>query len=755
MTMMPVQLPLKGFTEQNSYSSVPQGMTPSCLNVLPSDVYNGRIRIGTRQGTKRWYDQNVQFLGVYRLYLNGTFTENLIMVREGKVYYGSAQSATPSWTLFGDQATAKLSTTASVISGIQFNEHFFFVDGTNYVVVHLDSPTGSGTDQGVKYWGSSSSPKSGPYQCDPVGVTNGDRATLICRWGARVVISGFRTIPTVWFACGADKPFGKSTSTDGWDANNGFVSALAGGTGGEGYGTVGDPIVAMFPFGQTGLMFGCTNSFEYLTSDPDFDSSAQMVRLTKSVGIAGRNAWCQGQEKSAYVLGSDGLYLLLPNDFNFNRGNRISAGRLDSFFLRLDLGAPPSGGSGVFSGGTLRSSGSGSGSKAVILDPSKNIDPNPTVDDISAISTAESLIGSMSNGDIFPSLCWDEDREGVWIFLTVSGAEQQSVHLYYDAKTDSFWPQRFADPNMYGPTGSIYISPSRSKLGKLFMYGNNGISVIDRGFPIGIDGYTNSLTDVQRRSQLIKNNLTVGPIIAPLPQRVMLQEVRVDLGEDEYEVPTSETDVSVPPVLTVGIGDTAQAAIGLKSDTVFVTQFNELILDGEDHSVPASFITYDGGTHVAPTPDVVNGGRALSPFGLYSKANPFTSGTTVEYNGPLDYVLKVSSSLWKIGWQDESGFVVEYEKSNGDLSTPNGPYVNVIDDPVAPDTADRIDVSGASFDTSEVIEIAQLQNGRNEAIKARIRSECMYMTIASDGRPWSVERMSVLVSQVGKSRGAP
>lgn len=755
MTMIPVQLPLKGFTEQNSYSLVPQGMTPSCLNVMPSDVFNGRIRIGTRQGTKRWYDQSIQFLGVYRLYLNGTFTENLIMVREGKVYYGSAQSANPSWTLFGDQTTAKLSTTAAYVSGIQFNEHFFFVDGTNYVVVHLDSPSGSSTNQGVKYWGSSAGAKTGPYITDPSGAGAGDRATLITRWGARIVISGFRTVPTIWFACGADKPYGKTGTTDGWDVNNGFISALAGGTNGDGFGTVGDPIVAIFPFGQTGLMFGCTNSFEYLTSDPDFDGSAQMVRLTKSVGIAGRNAWCHGQEKSAYVLGSDGLYLLSPNDFNFNRGNRISAGRLDSFFLRLDLGAPSSGGSGVFSGGTLRSSGSGSGAKAVILDSNKNIDPTPTVEDIAGISSAESVIGPLSNGDIFPTLCWDEDREGVWVFLTVSGAEQQSVHLYYDAKTDSFWAQRFCDPNMYGPTGSIYISPSRSKLGKLFMHGSNGISILDRGYPVGIDGYTSSLTENERRSQLVKSSLTMGPIIAPLPQRALLQEVRVDLGDDQYEVPSGQVDVSVPPILTVGIGDTAQSAIGLKSDTIFVTQFNQLVLDGEDHTPPASFVTYDGGNHSAPTPDVVDGGRALSPFGLYSKANPFTSGTSAEYNGPSDYVLKVVSSLWKIGWQDESGFAVEYEKSNGDLSTPNGPYVNVVDDPVAPDTADQVDVSGAAFDTSEVIEVAQLQAGRNEAIKTRIRSECMYLTIASDGRPWSVERMSVQVSQVGKSRGAP
>jgi hypothetical protein len=29
----------------------------------------------------------------------------------------------------------------------------------------------------------------------------------------------------------------------------------------------------------------------------------------------------------------------------------------------------------------------------------------------------------------------------------------------------------------------------------------------------------------------------------------------------------------------------------------------------------------------------------------------------------------------------------------------------------------------------------------------------VYLTIASDGKPWAIERASVVVSQVGKSRG--
>jgi hypothetical protein len=734
-------------------------MTPSCLNVMPSDVFNGRIRIGTRQGTKRWDSTGVQFLGSYRIYINGTLTERLIMVRAGLVYFGDPQAATPSWTLFGDQATAKLSTTASFVSGVQFNEHFLFVDGTNYTVAHLDNATGSGPDQGVKQWGSiGGAHNTGPYRTDPTGVQNGDRATLICRWGARVVLAGYRTIPTVWFACAPDHVYAKTsgtpTPTDGWDVTNGAVSALAGGTTGDGFGTIGDPIVAIFPFGQTGLMFGCTNSFEYLTSDPDYDTSAQIVRLTKSIGIAGRNAWCFGQEKSAYVLANDGLYVLSPNDFNFNRGSRLSAGRLDSFFLRLDFGSPIVGGNIPLSGGTLRSIGSASGASAVILDENGNINPSPSKAKVPQAPSVSALVGNAANGEVYPTLAWDEDREGVWIFLSVSGSEQQSLHIYYDAKTDSFWPQRFADPNMYGPTGAFYMGSTRAKLGKLFMYSDSGISLLDRGYPVGIDGYSAGMTDAQKQAQFVRNSLAVGPIIAPLPQRALLQEIRVDMAEDEYEVPSTESNPSVPPILSVGIGDTAQSAIGLRSDTLFVSQLNELVVDCEDKTPPASFVLYDGGDRDDTQTTRLDGRFATRPFGLYTKANPFTSGTAAQYDGPSNYVVKFTSSAWKIVYSTEAGDEAEYSKVNQDPSTPNGQMTNQIQSPPSPDVGDVAEVSGASFETSEVIEVGSLNVGRNAAMKTRIRAEVMYLNIASDGRPWSIERMSVLLSQVGKSRGA-
>jgi hypothetical protein len=52
-----------------------------------------------------------------------------------------------------------------------------------------------------------------------------------------------------------------------------------------------------------------------------------------------------------------------------------------------------------------------------------------------------------------------------------------------------------------------------------------------------------------------------------------------------------------------------------------------------------------------------------------------------------------------------------------------------------------------------VTEIGEIDSGRNPALHCRIRSEAAYVTIASDGHPFALERVSLAVTQVGKSRG--
>jgi hypothetical protein len=765
MTHMPVQLPFKGFTEQSQFSAIPPGMTPSCVNMMPSDIWNGRTRISTRNGTQLYNLGSVQFMGTFRAFIAGALVEKIIFVRAGKVYYADPRSnLTATATEFPGQTTAPLNATG-LVEGVQFNEYFYFVDGTHYVKVLLTDTT-----TGVSVWGATTGNHKGPYHTDPLSSPAGNRATLICRWGARVVLAGYKKTPTVWFACAPDKVVAAAGngSDDGWTGTD-FIGAVSGIGGAitDVYGTLGDPIVAIFPFAQTGLMFACTNSFSFLTSDPEFDPNAQIVSLTKSIGITGQRAFCQSQEKGSFILASDGLYFINANDFNFNRANRVSAGRLDSFFLRLDFGTPAIGGTSPLAGGTLRAitteGGSGAGADTKTQTTEGGLTSESTAKPIDVGEAVSSLLGGIDAGNVFPCLCYDPDREGVWILLAVNGVENASLHLFYDLKTDSFWPQRFADPNIYAPTSACFVGTSRTDSGRLFLGGAKSISIIDRSYPIGVDGWNEEMTDEDQRRQFVRSSLTFGPIIGQLPYRAMLSEVRIDLADDKYEVPSNFTDRSEAPIVSVSTGDTAQSALGVQTDSLFVINLNPLVIDGGNAAATGSAPLYDGGDPGAtpPSPDFVDGRFAARPFGQYTQADPFVAGINRVYNGPGDWIIRwdVAASVapcWVIERVISTGpnvYQIEYEQITPDEGSPDGAMITVTQDPVAPDIRDNALVSGASFPEASVTEIGSLVPGRNTAKKCRIRSEAIYITVASDGKPWSVERMSVVVSQVGKSRG--
>lgn len=768
MTHIPVQLPFGGFTEQAQFSVVPPGMTPSCLNMMPSDIWSGRTRISTRNGTQLYSVlDGIQFTGSYRVYEGSALVEKIIFVRAGKIYYSDPHADIPATpVLFGNQATAFLNT-SGLVEGVQFNEHYYFVDGDHYVLAHLATPASASA---VTVWGDDS-PQHGPFHTDPLSISTGCRATLICRWGARLVLAGYKDTPNIWYACAPDDTWPIAGGTggtlvDGWHGTR-LIGAITGTVANE-YGTLGDPIVAIFPFAQTGLMFACSNSFAFLTSDPVIaGNAAQIVSLTKSIGIAGSRAFCQSQEKGAFILANDGLYFINANDFNFNRASRVSAGKLDSFFLRLDFGTPAIGGTGSLSGGTLRSVstdvGTASGPLAEKQTQDGGLSSDATAETVDLGTSIASLFGSTETGEVFPCLCYDPDREGVWVFLSVSGVEQASLHLYYDLKTNSFWPQRFADPNIYAPTSSIYIGTSRTSAGRLFIGGSESLSIISRSFPIGIDGWNEAMTDEDQRRQFVRSSLTVGPVLAQLPYRVMMNEIRVDLADDGYEVPSNFNDLSEDPIISVSSGDTAQSALGIQTDSLFAINLNPLVIDCGDAFVSSPSPFYDGGDPgavVVTPPNYIDGRFAIRPFGQYTQDDPFADGINRVYIGPGDWLIRwdLTEVCWTIERLTATGptvYTVEYEQIVPDIGSPDGAMITLTQNPVSPDVRDNADVSGASFPEASVTEVGSLVPGRNTAKKCRIRGEALYMTIASDGKPWAIERMAVLVSQVGKSRGDP
>jgi hypothetical protein len=139
MTHIPIQLPFKGFTEQSQFSAIPAGMTPSCVNMMPSDVWNGRTRISTRNGTKLFNLGGVQFVSTFRAYIGGALVERLIFVRAGKVYYADPRSGlTATATVFPGQGTALLNTTG-IVEGV------LVYSGFPAKVVAMNHPNNSST----------------------------------------------------------------------------------------------------------------------------------------------------------------------------------------------------------------------------------------------------------------------------------------------------------------------------------------------------------------------------------------------------------------------------------------------------------------------------------------------------------------------------------------------------------------------------------------------------------------------------------
>jgi hypothetical protein len=94
----------------------------------------------------------------------------------------------------------------------------------------------------------------------------------------------------------------------------------------------GEPIVALIPMAESGLLFAGRHTMTYLSADPVFNTQARMIELSRSVGIVSAKAWCVSDAQTVYIMAQDGLYRVRPNEFQVTQSGRITGGRLDSFF---------------------------------------------------------------------------------------------------------------------------------------------------------------------------------------------------------------------------------------------------------------------------------------------------------------------------------------------------------------------------------------------------------------------------------------
>ena len=551
MPYIEANIPLRGWITDSPFSRVPDGFTSDVLNMLPSDSFRRKVRLGTRPATNRLYafpdTTKIQFISrniSYNQATSGavpTRTDRVFIIADGKIYYLDSTSTTPTQVSYvnGSSNTGAVLNTTGNVEGVQLGQYLYLVDGTNYVKVDLFSyPMNI-----ISPWGGSSATATSPLHNVNNTVTVGGSsvvytATLIAKYGARLVLSGVKGKENLWWMSQILNPDHWNPDPSGFDAGNPSAASSA-----PAIGPAGDEIICMFELGTAGFVFAGKRSLTYLTGDPAIDvSQASLVTMSQTVGAVNSRSWAFGPEKSIYLLSQDGLYKIKPNDFNIDTSALISLNKLDSFFNRLRFG----------------------------------------------------IINTV--------LHYDVERRGLWIFLTRTDGPYLSTHLFFSEQTQGFFPVRLYDPKMYGSQCCCQFTTAEGRNQIMMMSYDNMIGFMDQRLISGIDGYAASgystelnPTDAESLNQFIDSHVSLGPLEPKQPSRLLIKELQVELGADDYNPITLSTPAT-RPIVEVRSGETSQEANSDDISNISVTALvSPTSYDGEIPSLTPSTNAVNGG----------------------------------------------------------------------------------------------------------------------------------------------------------------
>ena len=384
------------------------------------------------------------------------------------------------------------------VRGVQMGNDAFLVNGRYYYKIDMSETTPE-----IVAW----------YETDgSTGLptdAGGNKCTIISRFGGRIVMAGLKTSRTNWFMSRIGDAYDWTFVSD--DAS----SAQAGGTS-TAFGKLGEPISALFPFGDSGLMMAGPSTLTYLTADPVM-SGAQFIRMSNSVGVISPDSWCQGPEKTCYIVSTDGVYMIQPNSFNIQRGQGVSAGRLDNFFATV---------------------------------PDKDVDIR---------------------------LAFDPSRMMILMFINREADPVGLTHYQYHIPTTSWWQIKTNDPRLdvmktycnyraySGEQVGLWIG---MKSGRIASQPTTGVVAVDGSGSADPLKASGDNSPIESDGYAFSSRLAWSPINSGLSnQRMLMTELVVLMDTHSFPQPANEGDVTIlGPTLYLYGADQAQVVADVGSD---------------------------------------------------------------------------------------------------------------------------------------------------------------------------------------------
>jgi hypothetical protein len=706
MPYVPVSLPYGGINIDSGYSTLPAGFTSDCINILPFDPYKGKLRLGQRRalcGALEFNDASPEVIrevqAIFRAdaYVSGTLVQRCFIIAGGEVFKFDPTDSSPVKLSRGALAGMK---TSGHIGHAVFGQYAYFADGTYYRKVDITAATPTVVD-----W----THASGPYQ--NVRVSNGsggyNYSPLLVRFGGRLAMGGIVGAPNVWF-------LSKLNDADHWHptAASNTNEAVAG-TNSTRFAVPGEPITALVPVGESGLLMAGSHTMTYLTADP-IVTDARFIELSRSVGIVSARAWCASDAQTIYLMAQDGLYRIQPNDFQITKSNRITTARLDTYFQQQKF------------------------------------------DQLNCV------------------LGYDAESQNVYCMMSRTDLPGSSIHLVYSQATNSFWPIKTAWPPFQAPTccGDFPFGDARAPIlafgsdkGFLGWFDRDLTSGIDGQGAVGFKGASVFVPTVaEAAAQRVVSKLLFGPVLSQEVAQVMVKDVRIELTMDQPSELAEYQPVVSGPFLYALAGQTAEEAVGeniISVSVQFDPDYPMLTLDCGSASFTATS-TQNCGNAANNSPA---GAYGIDLFGAvqlapatYTTADALITDPTARtydyqslevYNtasgGSTDWVIRDTSGTFKtLMTRDET-------LPNTSADTPGGTYLYTPPSFSAPLTlpsefaAPRATVSSATYENTNSTLLGTLTYGRNDSQRCRINDQAVYMRIESLGVPWAIERMSVLV----------
>ena len=174
------------------------------------------------------------------------------------------------------------------------------------------------------------------------GSTTGSippNCNLICNWRGRIVLAGDANNPQNFYMARPAGTYGSTNTFIGpgvdWDySQTDAAAAVAGNTAHAGQ--IGEPIIALIPFSDDYLKFGCSHSLWMAQGDPAAGGS--IVNVSQNMGLSGKNAWAIDTAGTLWFAGTGGLYQVRPAWEFYRPPEPVSLQNVNQSFAGIDPG---------------------------------------------------------------------------------------------------------------------------------------------------------------------------------------------------------------------------------------------------------------------------------------------------------------------------------------------------------------------------------------------------------------------------------